>query len=107
MLLTVQCTVQDRAFEGVFDTGIVFVCVLLCCVLCCVLCDQAVFPENTPGSALDALARLPLWSDGLNYRHGTGMVRRGATTAGQAAGGSSCCSCEGLVLELGFGGGRC
>lgn len=34
--------------------------------------SQAVFPENTPGSALDALARLPLWSDGLNYRHGTG-----------------------------------
>lgn len=34
--------------------------------------QQAVFPEGTPGSALDALARLPLWSDGLNYRHGTG-----------------------------------
>jgi len=34
--------------------------------------DSAVFPEGTPGSALDALARLPLWSDGLNYRHGTG-----------------------------------
>lgn len=34
--------------------------------------SQAVFPEGTPGSALDALARLPLWSDGLNYRHGTG-----------------------------------
>eukprot|EP00878_Enallax_costatus_P008513 GHUV01008900.1.p1 GENE.GHUV01008900.1~~GHUV01008900.1.p1 ORF type:complete len:383 (+),score=74.73 GHUV01008900.1:673-1821(+) len=34
--------------------------------------SQAVFPEGTPGSAIDALARLPLWSDGLNYRHGTG-----------------------------------
>jgi Xaa-Pro aminopeptidase len=34
--------------------------------------DAAVFPEGTPGSALDALARLPLWSEGLNYRHGTG-----------------------------------
>lgn len=31
-----------------------------------------VFPEGTPGSAVDALARLPLWSEGLNYRHGTG-----------------------------------
>lgn len=35
---------------------------------------QAIFPEGTPGSAIDALARLPLWSDGLNYRHGTGQV---------------------------------
>eukprot|EP00879_Flechtneria_rotunda_P015989 GHRR01016722.1.p1 GENE.GHRR01016722.1~~GHRR01016722.1.p1 ORF type:complete len:698 (+),score=235.84 GHRR01016722.1:303-2396(+) len=34
--------------------------------------SQAIFPEGTPGSAIDALARLPLWSDGLNYRHGTG-----------------------------------
>ncbi|KAF6262047.1 peptidase M24, structural domain-containing protein [Scenedesmus sp. NREL 46B-D3] len=33
---------------------------------------QAVFPEGTPGTAIDALARLPLWRDGLNYRHGTG-----------------------------------
>jgi Xaa-Pro aminopeptidase len=31
-----------------------------------------VFPEGTPGLALDALARLPLWAAGLNYRHGTG-----------------------------------
>jgi len=34
--------------------------------------DQAVFPEGTPGCALDTLARLPLWREGLNYRHGTG-----------------------------------
>ncbi|KAK2080907.1 hypothetical protein QBZ16_000761 [Prototheca wickerhamii] len=34
--------------------------------------DRAVFPEGTPGAALDALARLPLWELGLNYRHGTG-----------------------------------
>lgn len=33
---------------------------------------QVVFPEGTPGSAVDALARLPLWAEGLNYRHGTG-----------------------------------
>ncbi|XP_019849652.1 PREDICTED: xaa-Pro aminopeptidase 1-like isoform X1 [Amphimedon queenslandica] len=32
----------------------------------------AVFPEKTPGPALDAFARLPLWKAGLNYRHGTG-----------------------------------
>ncbi|CAD7950772.1 unnamed protein product [Amoebophrya sp. A120] len=32
----------------------------------------AAFPENTPGAALDILARLPLWKHGLNYQHGTG-----------------------------------
>jgi Xaa-Pro aminopeptidase len=30
------------------------------------------FPAGTPGSALDALARLPLWAAGLDYDHGTG-----------------------------------
>ena len=34
--------------------------------------DQAVFPSGTPGLALDTLARAPLWTMGLNYRHGTG-----------------------------------
>ncbi|KAI3900745.1 hypothetical protein MKW92_036320 [Papaver armeniacum] len=34
--------------------------------------DQAVFPENTPGFVLDALARSALWKVGLDYRHGTG-----------------------------------
>jgi len=34
--------------------------------------DTAVFPEGTPGLALDTLARMPLWAIGLNYRHGTG-----------------------------------
>ncbi len=30
------------------------------------------FPEDTPGSALDALARQALWAEGLDYDHGTG-----------------------------------
>ena len=30
------------------------------------------FPEGTTGSALDALARAPLWAAGLDYDHGTG-----------------------------------
>jgi Xaa-Pro aminopeptidase len=30
------------------------------------------FPAGTTGSALDALARAPLWSHGLDYDHGTG-----------------------------------
>jgi Xaa-Pro aminopeptidase len=30
------------------------------------------FPAGTTGSALDALARVPLWSQGLDYDHGTG-----------------------------------
>ena len=34
--------------------------------------DVAVFPEGTPGCALDTLARVPLWREGLNYRYGTG-----------------------------------
>lgn len=32
----------------------------------------AVFPEGTTGSQLDALARLALWRDGVDYDHGTG-----------------------------------
>ncbi|PXF45313.1 putative Xaa-Pro aminopeptidase P [Gracilariopsis chorda] len=34
--------------------------------------DTAVYPEDTTGFMLDALARVPLWSIGLDYRHGTG-----------------------------------
>jgi Xaa-Pro aminopeptidase len=34
--------------------------------------DSAVFPTGTTGFMLDALARGPLWSMGLEYRHGTG-----------------------------------
>lgn len=34
--------------------------------------DTAVWPEGTPGCALDTLARTALWRMGLNYRHGTG-----------------------------------
>ncbi len=33
---------------------------------------RQVFPEDTPGSALDALARSPLWAEQMNYDHGTG-----------------------------------
>ena len=32
----------------------------------------AMFPEGTTGTQLDTLARLPLWSAGLDYDHGTG-----------------------------------
>ncbi|BGP10131.1 hypothetical protein JCM10049v2_006014 [Rhodotorula toruloides] len=34
--------------------------------------DSLIFPEGTTGDAIDALARAPLWSDGMNYGHGTG-----------------------------------
>mmetsp|Transcript_48826 Transcript_48826/g.104216 ORF Transcript_48826/g.104216 Transcript_48826/m.104216 type:complete len:705 (-) Transcript_48826:323-2437(-) len=34
--------------------------------------DTCVFPEGTPGMAIDALARLALWRTGLDYLHGTG-----------------------------------
>ncbi|MGI8841134.1 MAG: aminopeptidase P family protein [Caulobacteraceae bacterium] len=33
---------------------------------------RARFPAGTTGSALDALARVPLWAAGLDYDHGTG-----------------------------------
>ena len=33
---------------------------------------KAVFPEGTVGTSLDVLARQFLWSEGLNYNHGTG-----------------------------------
>ncbi|MGB3423482.1 MAG: aminopeptidase P family protein [Castellaniella sp.] len=33
---------------------------------------RACFPEDTPSSVLDTLARLPLWRRGLDYGHGTG-----------------------------------
>lgn len=34
--------------------------------------DSAVFPDGTSGYLLDILARRALWSDGLDFRHGTG-----------------------------------
>ena len=34
--------------------------------------DSTSFPEGTRGVHLDILARKPLWSQGLNYGHGTG-----------------------------------
>lgn len=33
---------------------------------------QAVFPVGTSGIQLDALARLPLWREGKDFKHGTG-----------------------------------
>eukprot|EP00123_Amoebidium_parasiticum_P020934 comp5890_c0_seq2/m.1748 comp5890_c0_seq2/g.1748 ORF comp5890_c0_seq2/g.1748 comp5890_c0_seq2/m.1748 type:complete len:655 (-) comp5890_c0_seq2:260-2224(-) len=33
---------------------------------------QAVFPPGTGGHKLDVIARLPLWSQGLDFGHGTG-----------------------------------
>ncbi|KAI5481864.1 xaa-pro aminopeptidase [Pseudohyphozyma bogoriensis] len=34
--------------------------------------DTLIFPEGTTGQHIDVLARSPLWSDGMNYGHGTG-----------------------------------
>jgi Xaa-Pro aminopeptidase len=34
--------------------------------------DSAIFPRGTTGFMIDAFARRPLWSVGLDYRHGTG-----------------------------------
>ncbi|KAF8936708.1 Xaa-Pro aminopeptidase 2, partial [Dissophora ornata] len=34
--------------------------------------DSTIFPEGTTGYLLDILSRRALWSDGLDFRHGTG-----------------------------------
>ncbi|CAO3563271.1 unnamed protein product [Mortierella alpina] len=34
--------------------------------------DSSVFPEGTSGYILDAFSRRALWTDGLDFRHGTG-----------------------------------
>ncbi|KAL7418958.1 hypothetical protein Q5752_006642 [Cryptotrichosporon argae] len=34
--------------------------------------DVLVIPTGTTGYVIDSIARRPLWSDGLDYRHGTG-----------------------------------
>lgn len=34
--------------------------------------ERAIFPKETSGVQLDALARLPLWLEGKDYKHGTG-----------------------------------
>lgn len=34
--------------------------------------SRARFPEGTTGAQIDALARQPLWSEGLDFAHGTG-----------------------------------
>lgn len=53
----------------------------------------AVFPNKTMGSRIDALARLPLWKAGLDYKHGTGhgvgaflFVHEGPQGIGTSAG---------------------
>jgi hypothetical protein len=34
--------------------------------------DRVIFPKGTSGFVLDVLARQFLWTEGLDYRHGTG-----------------------------------
>jgi len=34
--------------------------------------DSLIFPEGVSGFRFDAVARAPLWQDGLDYNHGTG-----------------------------------
>ncbi|KAI7881735.1 peptidase M24, structural domain-containing protein [Mucor mucedo] len=49
---------QKRAFTRVLQSHIAV--------------DTAIFPQGTTGYQLDAVARVPLWKDGLNFRHGVG-----------------------------------
>lgn len=65
----------ERLSSLAWDHIICFVTLL--CMQGHILLDTAVFPEGTPGATLDVLARVPLWQDGLNYRHGTGVQGKG------------------------------
>jgi len=62
------------------------------------------FPAGTPGSALDAIARRPLWQAGLDYDHGTGhgvgsnlAVHEGPQRIAKASGGVALQ--EGMILS--------
>jgi Xaa-Pro aminopeptidase len=57
---------------------------------------RAVFPEGTRGSQLDTLARMHLWSAGVDYAHGTGhgvgsflSVHEGPQRIAKSAGGQT------------------
>ena len=57
---------------------------------------RAVFPDGTRGSQIDAFARAPLWSAGLDYAHGTGhgvgsflSVHEGPQRIAKSAGGQA------------------
>lgn len=39
---------------------------------CHMAAASQIFPAGTPGTALDALCRMPLWREGLDFDHGTG-----------------------------------
>ena len=59
----------------------------------------AVFPENTLGYKLDTIARMPLWKQGKDYKHGTGhgvgyvlSVHEGPQTIGLKYAGLPLCS---------------
>lgn len=49
---------QKRAFTRVLQAHIAL--------------DSTIFPQGTTGYQLDSVARVPLWKDGLNFRHGVG-----------------------------------
>lgn len=59
----------------------------------------AIFPENTLGYKLDTIARMPLWKQGKDYKHGTGhgvgyvlSVHEGPQTIGLKYAGLPLCS---------------
>ena len=66
------CSAISARCPGIADTAKEELCDWVIFAQGHIALDQAVFPTGTPGLALDTLARAPLWSMGLNYRHGTG-----------------------------------
>lgn len=68
--------------------------------------DSAVFPPRTTGLMLDILARAPLWSAGLDYRHGTGHgvgaclnVHEGPQSISPRAGSNKTALVDGMIVS--------
>lgn len=68
--------------------------------------DQLTFPAGTTGLMIDAFARFPLWSAGLDYRHGTGHgvgaclnVHEGPHSISPRIGSHKAALCKGMVVS--------
>lgn len=68
--------------------------------------DQLTFPSGTTGFMIDAFARLPLWSAGLDYRHGTGHgvgaclnVHEGPHSISPRIGSHKAALCKGMIVS--------
>lgn len=68
--------------------------------------DQLTFPSGTTGLMIDAFARLPLWTVGLDFRHGTGHgvgaclnVHEGPQSISPRIGSHKAALCQGMIVS--------